>query len=158
MQPLACSLLLTLPMATQIDTDIKQLNSFLRGELSAVETYIQCIKKLDDSGMRVRLDPLRASHAIRADLLTARVASLGGEPEVTSGAWGSFAKLAEGGAAMFGASAAISMLEEGEDHGKSLYLEDLEDLSSSNRQFINTEILPEQLRTHDLLAAIKNHG
>ncbi|MFV8756621.1 DUF2383 domain-containing protein [Nannocystaceae bacterium ST9] len=157
-QSLACRLLQDSTMATQTETDIKQLNSFLRGELSAVETYTQCIKKLEDTGSRVQLDPLRASHAMRVNLLTARVASLGGEPEATSGAWGSLAKLAEGSAAVFGASAAIAMLEEGEDHGKAIYLKDIEDLSASNRQFVNAEILPEQLRTHNLLAAIKTAG
>ncbi|MFV8756334.1 DUF2383 domain-containing protein [Nannocystaceae bacterium ST9] len=136
------------------DAEIDQLNSFLRGELSAVETYTQCIKKLDDTDLCVRLGHLRASHAARVDLLTARVAASGGAPDSSSGAWGSFAKFAEGGAGIFGSSAAIAMLEEGEDHGKSVYLANLGDLSASNRQFINAEILPEQLRTHDLLAAI----
>ncbi len=136
------------------ESEIEQLNSFLRGELSAVETYTQCIKKLEDVDLCVRLGQLRASHAARVDLLTARVARSGGAPDSTSGAWGAFAKFAEGGAGIFGSSAAISMLKEGEDHGKSVYLANLGDLNASNQRFINGEILPEQLRTRDMLAAI----
>ena len=89
------------------------------------------------------------------DKLVQRIAMLGGEPARSSGAWGAFAKLAEGGARIFGTDAAIAALEEGEDHGKKDYARDLDDLSYPTRQFVQVELVPEQTWTHDALSALK---
>lgn len=143
-------------MQDQNKRDIEKLNSFLRGELSAVETYNQAIEKLDDDpALRQRLQSLRDSHRERVLELSSRVRVLGGKPDETSGAWGGFAKLVEGGAKMFGKSAAISALEEGEDHGKKLYTDNLDELSESTKEFIRSVIMPEQRRTHDTLSALE---
>jgi uncharacterized protein (TIGR02284 family) len=143
-------------MQDQNNRDIDKLNSFLRGERSAVETYNQAIEKLDDEpDIQQRLRMLRDSHGARVSQLASRIRTLGGTPDQTSGAWGSFAKLVEGGAKVFGKSAAISALEEGEDHGKRLYQDNLDELSASTMEFIRSQILPEQLRTHDALSALE---
>lgn len=138
----------------KIDEDIKQLNSMLRGELSAVETYRQCIDKMDEPTVKQQLATLRCSHVTRATKLSNRVRQLGGEPEQSSGAWGTFAKLVEGGAKALGKTAAISALEEGEDHGKKVY-DELNALTPSTRAFVQTELVPEQHRTHDALNRIQ---
>jgi len=57
-------------MQTQTHDTVKHLNSFLRGELSAVETYKQAIEKLDKSTHRATLQLCANSHAQRAQLLT----------------------------------------------------------------------------------------
>jgi uncharacterized protein (TIGR02284 family) len=143
-------------MHEQTQRDIDKLNSFLRGERSAVETYNQAIEKLDDEpAIQQRLRALRESHSARVVELSSRIRTLGGKPDETSGAWGGFAKLVEGGAKLFGKSAAVSALEEGEDHGKRLYEDNLDELSTDIREFIRMKILPEQLRTHDALSAIE---
>jgi demethoxyubiquinone hydroxylase (CLK1/Coq7/Cat5 family) len=134
--------------------DITQLNSFLRGEISAVETYDQCLAKVDTEHIVTQLRALRASHIRRAQMLTARIRMLGGEPSVNSGLWGGVAKLMEGSAAVFGEKAAISALEEGEDHGLADYRRDLGKLSPVQRQFVEVELLPEQERTHAILSRI----
>jgi uncharacterized protein (TIGR02284 family) len=140
----------------QHERDIDKLNSFLRGERSAVETYDQAIEKLDDDPtMRQRLRSLRDSHNARVQQLASRILNLGGKPDETSGVWGGFAKLVEGGAKLFGKSAAISALEEGEDHGNRLYENNLDELSADTREFIRSQIMPEQSRTHDMLSAIE---
>ena len=69
--------------------------------------------------------------------------------------WGGFAKLVEGGAKLFGKSAATAALEEGEDHGKRLYSDNVDELSPEVRNFIRSQIMPEQQRTHDALSALK---
>ncbi len=135
--------------------DIENLNSFLRGERSAVETYNQAIEKIDDPAVKQRLQQLCASHEARMRQLEARVQSLGGTPDQSSGAWGSFAKLVQGGANMFGKSAAVSALEEGEDHGKRLYEDHVDELSNETREFIRGQIMPEQRRTHDALSQMQ---
>src|SRR5687767_14489953 len=97
------------------------LNSFLRGELSAVETYRQAMEKVTDASLRPQLEQNSQSHQDRAAKLRNRIAQLGGKPADSSGTWGGFAKLVEGSAKAFGVKAALAALEEGEDHGLRMY-------------------------------------
>ena len=142
-------------MTNITEKDIDQLNSFLRGELSAVETYQQCIDKMSDRNIVAQLRSLQQSHQRRAELLTDRVRMLGGKPAQGSGVWGSFAKVAEGSAKLFGESAAVSALEEGEDHGRDDYRRDVAKLEGEARTFVTTNIMPEQERTHRALSDLK---
>ena len=98
--------------------DVSCLNAFLQSELSAVETYNQCIKKVDDAQIATGLADLQSSHQRRAQLLREKIRELGGTPKDSSGLWGSFAKMVEGSAGLFGDRSAISALEEGEDRGR----------------------------------------
>jgi hypothetical protein len=135
--------------------DIDQLNSFLRGELSAVETYDQALQKLStEAAIASPLQSSRTSHQRRVELLRSEIRKMGGEPAESSGAWGSFAKLVEGGAKLFGKKAAIAALEEGEDHGRDDYARDLADLSPTVRTFVQMQLVPEQQRTHDALSRL----
>lgn len=137
-------------------TDIvDQLNSFLCGELSAVETYRQALEKAEGHEIRSTLEQCARSHQQRVQLLRQEVQRRGGQPADTAGAWGTFAKLVEGGAKLFGEKAAIAALEEGEDHGRNDYKRDLDDLDTETRAFVQQKLLPEQLRTHDALSALK---
>lgn len=136
--------------------DIEQLNSFLRGEISAVETYNQAIEKLaDEPAVVPALEECKRSHAQRANELKMEIRRLGGEPATDSGIWGDFAKLVEGGAKLFGKDAALSVLEEGEDHGLNDYRRGLDDLTPGVRRFVETKLIPEQQRTHDRLNRIE---
>jgi hypothetical protein len=135
--------------------DIDVLNRFLRGEISAVASYRQALEKIDDPVMRSELDESLRSHESRAALLRDRVLALGGEPAEGAGVWGAFAKLVEGGAKVFGVHAAIAALEQGEDHGRDLYYDDVSELSPANRAFVERELIPPQLQTHASLSALK---
>ena len=146
-----------MPTTHEVKTDIDHLNSFLRGEISAVETYGQAIEKLEDQpAVASTLANCRASHEKRVAVLREEIRRRGGEPAEGSGAWGSFAKLVEGGAKVFGAKSAIAALEEGEDHGRDDYKRELDELSPDVRRLVESELLPEQLRTHDALSALKH--
>jgi uncharacterized protein (TIGR02284 family) len=140
------------------DKNIKHLNSFLRGELSAVQTYDQAIEKLrhDEPRVTEELRACRESHRRRVDELTREVRRLGGEPAADSGIWGSFAKAVEGTAKLFGKKAAISALEEGEDHGRNDYERDVSELDPPCRDFIQQKIMPEQRMTHDCLSRLQH--
>ena len=143
-------------MAIAISKDVDLMNSFLRGELSAVETYDQALEKLaDEASIASILRECRDSHARRCNLIKREIARLGGEASGDSGVWGGFAKLVEGGAKAFGKKAAIAALEEGEDHGRDDYQRELRDLGPEARDFVERELMPEQLRTHDQLSALK---
>jgi demethoxyubiquinone hydroxylase (CLK1/Coq7/Cat5 family) len=141
----------------QTNQVVDKLNEFLRGEMSAVETYRQALEKIESGGTRTQLEQCRRSHEERVNLLQRSITNVGGQPTATSGAWGSFAKLAEGGAKVFGEKAAIAALEEGEDHGLKLYRKDLEKLDASAQELVRTDLLPAQERTHRALSDLK-HG
>jgi len=143
-------------MRTQDRNDeVKCLNNFLQNELSAVETYNQCIKKVDDAQIATGLADLQNSHQRRVQLLRQKIQELGGKPKDSSGIWGSFAKVVEGSASIFGDRSAISALEEGEDRGRDEYIEKADDLSPELQRFVNSELLPEQRRSHDMLNRIQ---
>src|SRR5262245_16837462 len=90
------------------DATIATLNSLLRGELAAVETYRQALEKVeaDDAGKAASLRSLEAEHREAARQLRDQVVRLGGTPEAGSGAWGAFARAVAGVARMFGNGAA----------------------------------------------------
>ncbi len=141
-----------------IDNDkvVGHLNSFLRGELSAAETYRQAISRVEDAPTRVTLEEAHRSHAQRVQALRDRIRELGGQPAESSGAWGMFAKLVEGGAKAFGAKAAVAALEEGEDHGLKDYQKDLGELDLQSRQLVEQTLLPAQQQTHATLSRLKH--
>ncbi|HEX9942573.1 MAG TPA: DUF2383 domain-containing protein [Thermoanaerobaculia bacterium] len=109
-------------------TDVTALNSLLRGEMSAIETYRQAVDKLGDSGFGVaELRALQRDHRDAADALWHHIEQHGGKPSEGSGPWGSFAKAVEGTAQLLGATAALKALKEGEEHGLKDYQDALED-------------------------------
>lgn len=132
------------------------LNSLLRGELSAVETYDQAIEKLGGSAAAQQLQDCRRSHAERVEMLRQKIVQLGGEPSDGSGPWGAFAKLVEGGAKVFGEKAAVAALEEGEDHGLKQYRRDISKLDGATRALVEQSLVPEQERTHRVLSTLKH--
>lgn len=136
---------------------VDRLNSFLRGELSAIETYKQAMEKIVEPSLVSQMHDCMQSHQERAQLLRQRVIQLGGLPSTDSGPWGAFAKLVAGGAAALGVDTAIAALEEGEDHGLRDYRADLSDLDMESRTLIEEQILPAEQRTHRVMSSLK-HG
>ena len=67
-------------MRGEADKTVDALNGFLRGEISAVETYRQAIEKLGGSPTGAQLEDCRRSHEQRVAKLRDQVARLGGEP------------------------------------------------------------------------------
>ncbi|HUS33702.1 MAG TPA: DUF2383 domain-containing protein [Kofleriaceae bacterium] len=134
-----------------------QLNSFLRGELSAVETYRMALDKLDaNSASRFEVEACMQSHQQRVQLLREAVLACGGTPSDSSGPWGVFAKAVEGAAKAFGEKAAIAALEEGEDHGLKDY-KDIDDneLDMQTRTIVAAQLLPAQQATHNRISSLK---
>jgi hypothetical protein len=136
--------------------DVKHLDSFLRGELAAVETYRMALEKLDVGSPSYNdIQSCLRSHEQRVELLRDAIVRYGGRPSTSSGPWGVFAKAVEGGARAFGEKAAIAALEEGEDHGVKDYRGDLDDLDPAARQLVEGELLPRQLETHRAMSNLK---
>jgi demethoxyubiquinone hydroxylase (CLK1/Coq7/Cat5 family) len=135
---------------------VDALNSLLRGEISAVETYRMALEKLIHTAARTTIEDCLHSHEARVNVLTQEVTRFGGEPSRTSGPWGSFAKLVEGGAKALGEKAAIAALEEGEDHGLKQYRSEMGKVDGSARHLLETQLLPAQQRTHRAMSDLKH--
>jgi len=103
----------------RVDNDgvIQQLNSLLRGEISAAETYRMAIDKLgDDDRARVGsvglLREMQADHGRAAQGAGAiGFASLAEKHRISSGVWGAWAKFTQGTSNLFGDAAALKSLK-----------------------------------------------
>jgi hypothetical protein len=138
---------------------VATLNSFLRDEIAAVEAYKQALQRLEWSDRAEELNACLLSHQRRVATLRDQVFQLGGTPARSSGAWGAFRGLfggiGLGNAGPDSDAATISALEEGEDHGLKLYLDDVCKLDQETRKRIERDVLPEQIRTHDSLSDLR---
>jgi uncharacterized protein (TIGR02284 family) len=135
---------------------VSQLNSLLRGEISAKETYQQAIDKLSKNGdpdVEV-LREIAREHSGAVDRLRDAVRRAGGTPEESSGTWGAFAKGVEGTAKAFGEQSALKALKEGEEHGLKDYEEALDDVDVTSRQVIAGDLIPAQQRHIQILDSL----
>jgi demethoxyubiquinone hydroxylase (CLK1/Coq7/Cat5 family) len=142
-------------MATPNQDVLGKLNSFLRGEISAVETYKQALDKIKDPAIRTQLQTCEQDHEKRIELLRERITSLGGKPDQGSGAYGVWAKLLQGGGDLLGEKTALSALEQGEDHGLNDYRKDLDALDGDTRTWVESNILPKAEQTHGTMSTLK---
>ena len=108
-------------------TNLNTLNSLLRGEIAATETYQQAIDKLGAAAEAAELRQMHAEHRAAANTLRQHVHEHAAKPDQSSGTWGGWAKLVEGTAAMFGEANALRALKEGEEHGVKDYEAALKD-------------------------------
>jgi uncharacterized protein (TIGR02284 family) len=139
-------------------TDTTTLNSLLRGEMSALETYRQAVEKFrheNEPGLE-QLRAIQRDHRDAADALWHHIERHGGKPSEGSGPWGSFAKAVEGAAQLFGDTAALKALKEGEEHGLKDYQDALEDknLPADCRELI-LSFIPKQRQHIAILDQLK---
>src|SRR5256886_17645514 len=140
------------PMGMGGDTDeaCRQLNSFLRGEISAAETYKMAIDraaKSDDNAANMGLlREVQEEHGRAAQALRDRIRELGGEPSDSSGAWGAWAKFTQGTANLLGDAASLKSLKEGEEHGLKDYEEGIDDIDASSAELVQNQLIPAQQR------------
>ena len=138
---------------------VRQLNSLLRGEISAAETYKMAIEKIADGEEAANLQLLKqmqVEHGRAAQELRERIRSLGGEPSDSSGAWGAWAQTVQGTMNLFGDAAALKSLKEGEEHGLKDYQEALDDTDELTATLIQSELIPNQQRHIDMLDQLIN--
>src|SRR5262249_55511946 len=106
------------------------------------------------------LRDMQENHGRAAQALRRRINDLGGKAENDSGAWGAWAKTVEGTAKLFGDSAALKALKEGEEHGLKDYREAINDVDSSSAALIESELIPSQQRhigTLDRMMSSERH-
>jgi uncharacterized protein (TIGR02284 family) len=136
---------------------VRQLNSLLRGEISAAETYKMAIDKVNDAGSSSGvanaglLREIQEEHGRAAQGLRDRIRELGGEASDSSGAWGAWAKTVQGTMNLFGDASALKSLKEGEEHGLKDYQEAVDDVDAATSQLISNQLIPGQQRHINLL-------
>ena len=146
--------------AGDADEACQQLNSFLRGEISAAETYRMAIDKAGDSDKNAAnlglLREIQEEHGRAAQAIRDRIRELGGEPSDSSGAWGAWAKFTQGTANLFGDASSLKALKEGEEHGLKDYEEGVDDIDASSAELVQNQLIPAQQRHVSLLDQLIN--
>src|SRR5262249_46831969 len=133
---------------TMTDKTMDALNELLRGELAATETYQQAMAKVGNEPGAAELRRIHDEHRTAANTLRQHVHHHAGKPDQGSGAWGSFAKAVEGAAKLFGNTAALKALKEGEEQGVKDYEAALKGgLPADCQELIRNQFLP-QTRAH----------
>jgi hypothetical protein len=138
------------PNDSHHDEAAQQLNSLRRGEIAASETYRMAIDKL----MRDGRDPSRVAvlrvmqreHVQVAEIFRKRIAEMGGVSDDSSGGWGAWAKVAMGTAQLFGDSAALHALRDGEEYGLKEMRSAIENLDAASAELVEKAMIPAQRR------------
>jgi uncharacterized protein (TIGR02284 family) len=134
---------------------VRQLNSLLRGEISAAETYRMAIDKVvgsDEGPASVGLlREIQEEHGRAAQEIRDRIQELGGEASDSSGAWGAWAKTVQGTMNLFGDASSLKALKEGEEHGLKDYQDTIGTVDPSSKQLISNQLIPAQQRHINLL-------
>ncbi len=139
------------------------LNSLLRGEISAAETYKMAIDKISDHATyNTQVDQLKEiqrEHGLTAQRLRDRITALGGSADNDSGAWGTWAQTVQGAANIFGDTAALKALKEGEEHGLKSYERKLEGggLDPQSEAIVRQMIPAQQRHIATLDRLMNNH-
>ena len=137
------------------DRSLDTLNSFLRGEIAAVEAYRRALGRLGTADPEDELRACLASHERRVARLRGWILDAGGVPAEGSAPLAGFAPPSHGSAVARGDDGALAVLEEEEDRVLERYLDDVCKLDRDSRRVVTREILPEQVRTHDSLSDLK---
>lgn len=143
---------------------IETIDTLLKDELSATESYQQALDKVREDASLGKADmlvPLYEDHKEAVTSLQALIRELGGTPAEDSGAWGTWAKIVLGGANILGKEVALNALKEGEKNGAEDYENALQEneLPADVRALIETKLLPAQqahIRTLDRLLELEN--
>ncbi len=128
-----------------------RLNSLLRGEISAAETYKMALDRfgLPDEDVNHNhglLRDMQEEHGRAAQAVRERIEQLGAEASDSSGVWGIWAKFTQRTANLFGDAAALKALKEGEEHGLKEYEEALDSVDPGSVRLINNQLIPAQRR------------
>ena len=97
--------------------DTEALNSLLRGEMAAVETYTLALVRFGDETLITELQKIRDDHSRAVRELRDHIVRFGGEPTEGAGPWSEFTAAVTRTATEVGPDAILAALREGEEHG-----------------------------------------
>jgi hypothetical protein len=127
---------------------IARLNSLLRGEIAAAETYRNVLERMSTAGHTEHVESLgtmQADHGRSSQAIRGRIDELGGVATDSSGAWGIWAQAVEGTLSLFGGDVGgLRALREGEEHGQRDYESALNEVDAITARLIQDRLLPAQ--------------
>jgi hypothetical protein len=127
---------------------VPRLNSLLRGEISATETYRNVLEKAAGEGHHETVEMLRSiqvEHGRACQSLRTRIEELGGVPADSSGIWGVWAQTVQGTYTFIGGDmGGIRALRDGEEHGLRDYEAALNEVDRDSAVLIENQLLPGQ--------------
>jgi len=129
--------------------DVDALNTLLRDQLAAVETYDRAMSKFEDHHVLADLQQIREEHARAMVQLRDKVIQFGGEPCEASGPWDACAAAIAGPAQIIGPATALAALRQGEEHA----INEFDDVLKNDN--VNPEC--KNLIRADLLPRGRNH-
>jgi rubrerythrin len=124
---------------------VRVLNSLLRSEISATETYTQAIPRVQtDAGV---LREIAREHGQAVSDLRAAIQSVGGTPEESSGVFPALpAKAVFGPAQVFAEAAMLTALREVEERGLGDYRDAVRRLNGASLRWISENLIPAQMK------------
>ena len=119
------------------------LQSLLRGEMSAMETYQKALEKVDGYPEGAQLRQIYMDHSHAVQVLRNLLMRYQAELPTSSGAWGTFANAVQSTANLFGDKAALKALKEGEEHAIKDYMRALDDpeVATEVKAMIRSDLL-----------------
>ncbi|HJU76029.1 MAG TPA: DUF2383 domain-containing protein [Gemmatimonadaceae bacterium] len=135
---------------------VRTVNSLLRSEITAADSYLQAIARIDanrSSDIEV-LRKIAQEHSQAVQALRAEIERLGGQPAETSGGWLTITKnvQVQGDAQVFLEAATLADLKEGEARGLSEYRDAVRRVNGSTAALIEESLIPAQLEHIDVLS------
>ena len=122
---------------------VRTLNSLLRSEISATESYSQAIPRVARRASDVEvLRAIAKEHGTAVNTIRSEIERHGGKPEETSGVWPALTKTIDGPASVFGDAVALQALKDGEARGLEDYRDALQRVSESTGEFIAQSLIP----------------
>lgn len=127
---------------------VRALNSLLRTEISATETYSQVIPRLSgwlamDVGV---LRSIAREHSHTVQRIRAEIEHAGGRPDETSGVWPAITKTVAGPAKVFGYAAALNALKESETRALDDCRAALRQVNGPTGALISEELIPARVK------------
>ncbi len=136
---------------------VDQMNSLLRGEISAVEAYQMVLEKLDLDPDGLNLHEFLEDHKKAVEYWKEQIDREGAFCDETSGPWGTAVEAFIATAKLLGNNVALLALDEGEAHGLKVYEEVLgsDDLTMGQRAYVRDLLIPKQRKHIALLDEMK---
>ncbi len=132
---------------------VAKLNTLLRGELSAAETYRSALDRMTAADtVATALQPIAAEHGRSVQSIRGRIEDLGGQPADSSGLWGVWAQTVQSALSLVaGEAGTLRALREGEEHGLRDYESALNEVDAVTAQLIQDRLMPAQQKHLDVL-------
>lgn len=132
-------------MSAEPEKVVRILNSLLRSEISATESYTQAIPRFA-SDVEV-LREIAREHGQAVTELRAAIQSVGGTPDQSSGVFPALLpRVVNGPAQVFGEAAALKVLKDVEERGLDEYQDAIQRLNGSGSSWISDSQIPAQIK------------